>query len=168
MTDFLEAYKKLLESKKFKEWKAKNKDCFLSYGFLIIDSNKGEEIWKIGFYHPSNDNLTSFIVGKEILIEPESAVFKAPDMKVSELDIDKIKIDYYTAVKIANERQKEAYKHDNPTNILVILQHIEIGQVWNITYVTERMNTLNFKIDTSTGNIKYEKLSSIMDITRRG
>ncbi|MBW3022928.1 hypothetical protein KY308_02405, partial [Candidatus Woesearchaeota archaeon] len=56
----------------------------------------------------------------------------------------------------------EKYKTHIPIKRIAILQHLPIGQVWNITYVTQSFNTLNIKINAETKEIVSDKLVSIV------
>jgi len=159
---FKETLKKLENSKEFKEWKKDNPDVFLSYGFLIVRENQTDD-WKIGYYHKKDDKISSFIVGEKIDIEPESEVFKKEKTKVNELDLAKVKFDIDKAIEIAKKLQEEKYKNEKSQKSIIILQKLKIGQIWNITYITYNMNTLNIKIDTQTGKILEHKLSSLFE-----
>ncbi|MBD3248832.1 hypothetical protein GF336_02190 [Candidatus Woesearchaeota archaeon] len=158
--EFKEALELLKKSDVFKEWKDKNKECYLSFGFHMVE----DKSWKIGYYDPSDDKVTSFDVSKEkVTIEPEEEVFKKEKTKVENLDPEKVKIDFVAAVKIAKDLQEAKYEQDKPTKIFGIIQHLDIGQVWNITFVTQRFNTLNVKVDAAEGDVKEENLASLMD-----
>ncbi|MBW2965623.1 hypothetical protein KY342_00800 [Candidatus Woesearchaeota archaeon] len=162
---FKEALKILEESNEFKKWKKKNPSTYLSHGFLIIEST--DYNWKIGYYDKKKDKLTSFDVGKKITIEPEEDVFKKEKSKdVKKLDLDKVKLDLSEAVAISKQLQEEEYSTENPTKIIAILQKIDAGQVWNITYLTQNFNTLNFKIKTETGRVLEKKLTGLMEFKK--
>ena len=55
------------------------------------------------------------------------------------------------------------YKQETPFKIITILQKLDIGQVYNITYVTQSFKVLNFKIDSSNGKVLKKSLKSIME-----
>jgi len=158
---FKEALEELKISKEFKEWKKENPDVFLSYGFLML--GKQDDNWKIGYYHKKDNKITSFVVGDKIEIEPESEVFKRESTKVNEIDLKKLKFDVDKAVGIAKKLQEEKYANEKPQKIIIILQKLKIGQIWNITYLTYNMDTLNFKIETETGKVLEHKLSSLFE-----
>ena len=50
--------------------------------------------------------------------------------------------------------------------LFAILQNINGEQVYNITFVTQTFFTLNVRVDTSTGEIRQEKLTSLMDMAK--
>ncbi|MBI2652931.1 hypothetical protein HYX00_05695, partial [Candidatus Woesearchaeota archaeon] len=41
-----------------------------------------------------------------------------------------------------------------------------LGNIWNITYITEAFNTLNMKIDASNGKVLEHNLSSIFSFKK--
>ena len=126
-----------------------------------------EKDWQIG-YHNKNGTMTTFTIEKtEIRITPEQEVFKQPATKVKKLNCNNVKVDFDKALDIALVQQQKKYKKDSPLKRIVILQCLDMGNVWNMTYVTQCFNTLNFKILCSNGKIKEEKLTPLMDFTTK-
>jgi len=154
--------KRLRENKEFKEWKNQNKDSFLAHVFKLLD-DANQDDWQIGFYN-KDDTITSFIITpNDIKIAKTENIFKKPDAKVKPLDEKKIKIDITEALQTAEKIQTTEHKQETPMKIITILQKIDTGQIYNITYVTQSFKILNFKIDSSTGKLLSKKLESIMD-----
>lgn len=163
MLSFKEALGNLKSSDEFKNWKKGNPKAHLCYGFLILEDK--DDNWKIGYYHKQNDKMTSFIISdNKIAIEPGEEVFKKETAKVKPLNEEKVKIDLADAVAIANDLQKEEYATENPQKIIAILQNLDVGQVWNITFFTQSFNTLNFKIKCDTGRVLNKKLASLFEV----
>ena len=161
---FKDALKILEKSSEFKDWKKKNPDTYLSYAFYVIENI--DVNWKIGYYDVKKDKLTSFDVGSKIKIEPDEEVFKEKSKKVEKLDLDEVKLDLGDAISIAQQLQEEEFVSEKPTKIIAILQKIDTGQVWNITYLTQNFNTLNFKIKTETGRVLEKKLNPLMEFRK--
>lgn len=162
---FKDALKILEKSSEFKEWKKKNKETYLSYGFYVIENS--DVNWKIGYYDSKKDRLTSFDVGTQIKIEPDQEVFKKEkERKVKKLEMSKVKVDLGDAVCITQGLQEEEFTTEKPTKIIAILQNIKEHQVWNITYLTQNFNTLNFKIKTETGRVLEKKLTPLMQFQK--
>jgi len=155
---FTEALKFLENSDEFKNWKKQNPGVFLSSGFTILD----QDYWKISYYHKKTDKITSFVVSSIIEIEPESEIFKKETTKVNELNLEDLKLNLDKTLEIAKKFQQEKYKDEITNKTIIILQKLDIGQIWNITCLTLKLNTLNLKIDTKTGKILEHKLSSIL------
>lgn len=160
MKSFKEALEDLHKSQEFKGWKKNNQDCYLSYGFYVVEQN--DTNWKIGYYNKESDKITSFDVGKKITIDPEEEIFKKEDKSIAALNLDEVKLDLADAVALANSIQKEEFSTENPIKIIAILQSLEDRQVWNLTFLTQNFNTLNFKIKADTGNVIDKKLVSLM------
>lgn len=162
MKSLKEALVELTGSKVYKDWKKNNKECYLSYAFYVVD--KEDTNWKIGYYHSEEDKITSFDIGKKITIEPDEEVFKKEKNKVQAIKLDDVKLDLADAVSLANDVQKEEYVNENPIKIIAILQKLEGHQVWNLTFLTQNFNTLNFKIKADTGRILDKRLVSLMQL----
>lgn len=161
MMKFKQAFEKLQKSKEFIDWKKNHESSYVSYGFLMKDSKVKKE-WQIGYYNPSKDTITTFSISSKITTNPESQIFK-DKKKVNKLDVEKVKIDMDKALEKSKKLQKEKYPQHMPSKEIVILQNLDFGQVWNITYVTQTFKTLNIKVDSSSGQIlKYE----LMDLFR--
>lgn len=165
MKSFKNSLKELENSKEFKDWKKENPDTFLSYGFFMLNE-KEESSWKIGYYNKKKDRITSFVVANKIEIEPESEVFKEESTKVEKIDLKKLKVEIDKSLEIAKRMQEEKYQKEKPNKVIIILQSLKIGLIWNITYITYNMNTLNFKINAEKGNILEYKLTSLFDFRK--
>ena len=165
--DLKPALEKLEESQDFKKWKQKNKDTYVSYAFKIpqeMDSNE----WLVGFYDKKKDKITTFAMKNDgINMMPEEEIFKKEDAKVKKIELDKVKLTLDNAIAKADEFQQKNFPKDRSIKTIAILQNIdELGNIWNITYVTEAFNTLNMKIDASNGKIVKSKLSSVFSFRK--
>src|SRR3989338_534251 len=161
---FKQEVDKLAESKEFKDWTGKHKAFYLAYGFLSF-GEKSE--WQIGYYNKNTDKITSFTIGDSIVTNPEENGFKEEHHVVKELLLDKLKINLDQALSIAEKLQKEKYKNDPPLKKILIIQNLDIGQVWNITFVTATLKTLNVKVDSETGEVLEHKADSILDFAKQ-
>ena len=165
MQQFKEALKVLEKSKEFNAWKKKNPETYLSYGFFVVEDVDNR--WKIGYYHKKHDKVTSFNVGEKITIEPEEEVFRKEEkQKVERLDLNKVKFDLAEAVAIANDVQQEEFATEAPRKIIAILQKLPKGQVWNVTFLTQSFNTLNFKIKSDNGRVVEKKLQPLFQFEK--
>ena len=154
--------KRLEQNKEFKEWKKKNKYSFLAHVFKMLDDANIDD-WQIGYYN-KDDTITTFIITpSDIKIAETENIFKKPEAKIKKLDKEKIKIDITEALQTAEKIQVTEYKAETPFKIITILQTLDIGQVYNITYVTQSFKILNLKIDSSNGKVLKKSLNSIMD-----
>ncbi|MBI2129930.1 hypothetical protein HYU07_06900 [Candidatus Woesearchaeota archaeon] len=89
-------------------------------------------------------------------------MFKEPGATVKELDLSKVTVWIDKALETANDLQERKYPRETPEKAIIILQNIEEGILWNITYVTRAFNTLNIKVDAITGKIISDKLTNLM------
>ena len=111
--------------------------------------------------------MTSFFIDEKIKISPETEVFKRDGHIVKELDAEKVRFDYSEAMSYADKFRKENYRNEEPMYIIVILQNLNIGQVWNITFVTKNFNALNMKISPENGKILDNSLTPLMEFGKR-
>ena len=166
--DLKSALKGLESSAGFKKWHAKNKHTYFSYAFKIPQEMHQDE-WQFGFYNSDNDKITTFVIlNNNINIRPEEEVFKREETKISAVELGKVNTSFDDAIKKANEFQSKSFPKDRSVKTIVILQNIEeLGNIWNITYVTEAFNTLNMKIDASNGKILEHNLTSIFSFRQK-
>ena len=154
--------KTLEASKEFKDYRKENPDAFLAHVFYMPDA-LNKNVFQIGYYNPKKDRITTFFVeGKEITKNPEAEVFKEQEAVINPLDMKKVKLEVNEAFEIAEKIQKDKYNADSAVKKIAILQHLPLGQVWNITFVTSTFKTLNIKIDSETKKVVSDKLVSLI------
>ena len=160
------ALRKLEESKDFRNWHKKNKGTYFSYAFNIPQEMPDE--WQLGFYNKKKDKITTFVLNNRgVSIKPEEEVFKKEETKVNEISLEGVKITFEEALGKASEFQSKNYPKDKGMKTIVILQNMDgFGTIWNITYITELFNTLNMKIDASTGKVVEHNISSIFSFRK--
>lgn len=160
-----EKLSKLEKNKLFLEWKKENNDSYLAHIFRMVDK-ANENIWQFGYYN-NDDSITTFIMENDSVKEiPEQEIFKKDKRKLAKLDINKIGISFDEAVEKAKKLQQEKYKQHPIMNIIAILQTIEDGQIFNVTFVTQTFGTLNIHISSETGEIKSDKFVSMMEVAK--
>ncbi len=159
---------KLEKSSNFKRWKDKNKGTYFSYMFKI-PQEMGPNDWQIGFYDTKKDKITTFVIlGNDISIRPEEEIFKKEEARVNEIELKKVNLNLESAVSRADEFQQKNFPKDRSVKTIVILQNLpDIGTIWNITYITEKFNTLNMKIDASNGRIVGHHHESIFSFKQK-
>src|SRR3989344_648586 len=153
---------KLESNPEFKTWKKENYASSLVHIFRMFDeANKGE--FQIGFFN-KDETITSFIVGDSITLVPPEEIFKKPDEIIQKLSIEEVSLEFEGALIIAKNLQKSKYPAEVALKEMVILQHLSIGQVYNITFITKSFKTLNIKIDSASGKIISHNLISLADL----
>lgn len=147
MIDFKEALKKLEENEIFK-----NEQGILSHAFIMPPSDE----WQLGFYNKKIDKVITYFVKENIEKSPPTEIMK--ENPINEIKLTKIKTSFKEALELA---EKETDSEINKK--IVILQNIDIGQVWNITFLTKDFKVINFKINTEDNKIIKKTSNSILD-----
>jgi len=161
MLSIKEAVKELEANDRFQTWKD---ECPKSYLCHCMQMLNDDGAWYIGYYNKEDDKITTFAISKLALSkESTEEVFKEPGKTVEELDIDKVTVEYNDAVETAKAVSKSNYPTDLPSKNIVIVQTISGKQVYNITFVTLSMSTVNIKIDAATKEIVSHKKTSLME-----
>ncbi|MBN1544986.1 hypothetical protein JW898_06015 [Candidatus Woesearchaeota archaeon] len=164
----LDVLKRFKQTTLFKEWHRKNKEAKLVHVFIMLDP--GQEVkYDIGFYDYSKKLMTSFTVDEalnDIQSREDKEVFKKPGDKINPLDESRLRICFNEACAKCRQLQNDKYRQHTPIKEVVILQNLDCGQVWNITYITKTFQTLNMKVDAETGDIVEEKLHQIFSFDK--
>lgn len=150
--------------KEFRAWRAKDKDSFLVHLFMVVDKEHIQ--WHVG-YCDKKDRITTFDIEDKIKIHPREQAFKKPGSVIKKLDLNLVKIDIAELLERMHRIQQEKYPSELPVRKIIILQHIDEGQVYNMTYVTAGLKTLNIKFDAATGEIKDEQLQKLFTIDQK-
>ena len=165
MVTIKESLETLSTDGSFKDWKKENSDSYLCHCLHMLTD---EDAWHIGYYN-KNDTITTFIVESTgVIIQEPEKIFKKPGDKIQPLIESDISITSSQALDTARELAKKEYSKESISKDIVILQTLpEVGQVYNITFVTVAMNTINIKIDSKTGELKSHKIASLMDLAQQ-
>jgi hypothetical protein len=157
---FKEALLALQANAAFKAWSAANPNNYLAHGFLMQGTQFANE-WQIGFYNKSEDRIIVFTVGEDIRMNPPSELFKK-DSGVLELVLADIWHDANDALAAAEEYRQEHYREHTPQQTILLVQRLKIGQLWNITFVTDTFSVCNIKLDTKDLTVKSASCESLM------
>lgn len=160
------ALKMLEGSSDFRRWQKKNRHNFFSYAFNIPQEMNNQ--WQLGYYDKKKDKITTFVVDKDsISIRPDDEVFKKEEAKIGRIDLGNVRLTFDSALEKADEFQARNFPGNNSIKTIAILQNMpEFGNIWNITYITGSFNTLNMKIDASTGRILEHNFASILSFRK--
>jgi hypothetical protein len=160
-----EKLSELEKSDEFASWKKDNKNSYLAHVFRMFDE-ENKNIWQFGYYN-KDDTITTFMSESgSVKKTPEQNIFKKDKAKVPKLDVKSISVDFLDAMKIADSVYSEKYSKHPLLKSFAILQKIGEECVFNVTYVTQTFNTLNIHIGAADGQIKKEKLASLMDMVK--
>ena len=158
----LEAIEKLEKSKEFNDWKKDNKKSYLAHSFRMLDE-ANKNLWQIGYFNPETNLISVFVVNGEITKNPDAEVFKEEKKLVNSLDKSKVKIFEDKALENANKILEEKYKGNNVFKTFMILQNLDKhGQIWNITFITDKFQSVNIKIDAENGECESHKVVDLI------
>ena len=161
--DLHETLAKLTRHTLFKEWHAKNPQYYLAHAFVMLDEpNKGT--WQIGFYNKEKERMITFFVSDAVQQSEEQEVLKEK-AGIDELKPEKVKVSVDDALKTAQKCMEENYKAENPMKQFFIIQHIEGHTMFNITFFTQSLKTINIKINAVDGNILKHSIQSLTAFT---
>ncbi len=146
----------------FKEWHAKNPNYFLAHAFVMLDEpNKG--IWQIGFYNLEKERMVTFIASEtEVQRTEEQEVLKG-EAAIQPLKTEEVKLSVEEALKISKQCYDENYKKEPSIKQFFIIQHAEGHNLFNITYFTQSLKTINIKIDAGSGKIIKHSAQSLAE-----
>ena len=153
---------KLEASDEYVRWKKHNKETYLTHALNIMDGQSFGD-WQLGYFNKKSNKITVFELGDRISISPESEVFKKEETAVKPLDKKKIKVDLKKVLDTANTLVQKKYPQILAQKIVIILQNLELGQVWNLTYISKSFEVLNIKISSEKGNVLSHDLKPLFE-----
>lgn len=161
-----EAVELLEQSDVYKTWRKGHPKAFLVHAFCLRKDGLQSE-WQLGYYVFTKDTMFTFFIQDPIKVSPESEVFKHPEAKVLRLDPYLVEAQLDQVLEKCGKLIESEYKGQIPDQTIVILQHLEgLGQVWNITFVTKQLHTLNIKVDAKSAEVKEHKLTNIFSFVQ--
>jgi len=112
--------------------------------------------------------MTSFFISNDktsnkITQSPETEIMKHEETKILELSMDEVDVDFEEALQIAENLQHEEYTGELPMKKVMLLQHLQEGIVWNLSYLTMKFTVLNIRIDATNRKIISHSKSAMMD-----
>ena len=158
-----EAMERLQDDTGFTSWKSSNPDSYLCHCLCMLGD---EDAWHIGYSNKDQSMMTFVITRDDITQESSEEVFKKPETEIKPLDFSNVDLTASQAVALAKEFQKKEYPQEVLSKYLIVLQHLDVGQVYNLTFVTLAMSTLNIKVDCKTGDILSHKRTTLMDFKK--
>lgn len=162
--EILNLLQNLEESTIFQEWRESNPDDYLVNLFKFVQDGS-DSFWQIGYYNKKTDMITTFNIEETITINPPSEVFKK-EGAIDRLKVELVNIDSDEALRIAKEFQESNHPYDPLMKTIVLIQNKDDNQVYNITFITQTLKTLNIKVSCVDGKIIDSKMTSLMDFKR--
>ena len=163
--DIKKAVSRLEKSPVFRNWKSSNKQAFLSSAFIMLENSDNPE-WMIDYYNSKKDKITSFLVSKTIKKNPDSEIFKS-GQDIKGVNLNEVKMEFNKVLELGSDFCRKNFPNETTKKTIAVLQNLELGQVWNVTYITLAYKTINLKISSSTGDILKHGLISLYDFIPR-
>ncbi len=161
---FQEIITRVESSQEWKTWHAAHAGGFLAHGFMLLDA-PNKDLWQIGYFCPTTDRMTTFMVEPQnITVGPEAEVMK-DESGVLPLNLNEVQIDELTAMNHANKARAVTFPGEHVLKVFFILQTLRLGTVYNITFVTQSLRTLNFKIASTTGTVLAQSGESLVQMS---
>ncbi len=160
-----EMLERIQKDKDFKSWKKKHPEGYLSHFFCPISKDcQLKSDWEIGFYNPTSEKMTVFSCGEKVAVkENEDEVFKKPEQRVEELDINSVKIPFAKAVDVFAMQVEELFPKAGRGDGFVVLQNLEQKSLWNFTFITQALKFINIKINAATGEVDSHLSMDLID-----
>jgi len=124
------------------------KKGFLAHAFVMLEA--GHEDWQLGYFDEKTDRMLGYALGEHVAALPPAEVLKKGP-SILPLDASKVAIAPEEALAIARKRCK---RHALKT--FFIIQHLAEGQVYNVTFVTHDLRTVNLHISCVDGKVFHE------------
>ncbi|MBI5392421.1 hypothetical protein HZA96_01005 [Candidatus Woesearchaeota archaeon] len=145
------------QTQPFKDFKQQFPKAYLVHIFSMT-----KQPLQLGYYDENAELITTFDVNNGVQKE-QSAPFREPNKQaIKPLEITQVSFSLEEAEEIAATIQKEKYLREMIRESIIILQHLDIGQIFNITFITHSFKTLNIKIDASTRQVISHDLTNLV------
>src|SRR3989338_2285308 len=133
MSQLGEMLKRVEQSKEYLSWEKKHPRGYLSHFFCPITHDcELKSDWEIGFYDLDSEKMTVFVCGEKVaLTNNEDDVFKKPEQRVEELNIDSVKTDFAKATEVFAGQVEELFPKSGRGDGFVILQNLDQKALWN-------------------------------------
>ena len=152
-----ELYSKIIGHPDFKE------EGYLAHFFgNLRDDFKLEGSWQVGFYSSDEDLVVTYQINGKDLVVDKGRPFRKEYKQIEKLDLDLVTFTFDEMVKKVKGLQRERYHGQEPMKVIVLLQALNGRARWNVTLITPTFNTLNIKIDATSGEVISHELSSLL------
>jgi len=153
-----EIMEQLAKTDEFNGWKAQNEKDILAHVFCEKDNSQ------VGYYNHEKQTMTTFILTDPVQVIPDQEVLRG-DSDIASLDVDTITITAEQAKEIAQKTLEEEYGKPDTMKELIILQNLEGKNMYNITYFTRSLRTVNVKVSAEDGVVVHHSKASLVSRT---
>ena len=162
--DFQDLIKDLENTQEYKDFIDSHSNAYLAHIFVMLD-DANKDTPQVGYYDPDLDRVTTFIIEpSKIMVAPDQEIAKRPGQTVEPLDISKVEKRVDEIMIEADKIQQEHYKSFPIIKKFFIIQDLE-GQIYNVTYFTQQLNTINVKLNMDL-SLKDHSIQSLGDFTK--
>jgi len=148
----------------FKEWHSSNPNYFLAHAFVMLDE-ENKDTWQIGFYNAEKERMVTFIVSPNNVQKTEDQEILSSGTPIQRLLPEKVMLTVDDALQKAKACYDEHYKAEITVKQFFIIQTGKSCTMFNITYFTRAMKTINIKIDASTGQVFKHSSQTLAEFT---
>ena len=161
--EFPQIVSDLVKHQTFLDWSKKHPHHFLAHIFVTIVQDAAQD-YQVGYYDLDSGQITSFAVsGSDVNELPPSEVLKDPDNPIKALDVEGIEFSTEDVLAKAHQVREEEYDDLGVVKVFLIIQHLgDLGNVFNVTFITPDLKTLNIKLSTSSGEVISHSLASLI------
>lgn len=161
MMNIKQAVKDIENNSEFKSWRLQNSKLILAHIFAILDEENKDTV-QFGYYDEAKEKITTIIWDKEkISIVPEQEILKSGD-KITELNPEEIKISVEEALEIV-EKERAKKMPEPILKKFFIIQNSEHGTIYNITFFSQALRTLNMKILAENGKVAHSDVKKLIE-----
>jgi len=160
--DLHETLAKLTRHPLFIEWHEKNKEYFLAHAFVMLDE-ANKNTWQIGFYNAEKEKMVTFILSDKVVQHTEEQEVLRSEADIQPLKPEEVTHSVEDALNTTKKCLEENYRGEKPIKEFFIIQHAEGHAMFNITYFTQSLKTINIKIYAKTGKIFKHSVQSLAE-----
>lgn len=160
-------HERLLGSKEFKGFHQGHPDAYLAHAFIMSDNDQWSE-WQFGYYLKDKDEVVSFIMEDRISATSPQEIFKKDKRSLGMLELEKVNHSLDEATEKGKALVKEKYPGEVLSKIIVIIQVVEQGQVFNLTFISMSFNIINVRLSTTDLELKHLEKRSLMELGKTG
>jgi len=162
--ELAEASQQLESSSLFKDWRKSHKNDFLAHAFVLFDEANAD-IWQLGFFNAKKKLMTTFLLEKnDIKMIPDQEILKS-GAEIVPLKVDEVKVVSLPAVHMAQQLLKKEYANPVVLKMFFIVQQANDGPVYNVTFFTRALKTINIKIAATDGKILEHSESALANFS---
>jgi hypothetical protein len=145
----------LEQKEEFQAWKTQHPADILAHVFFEAGNNQ------VGYYNAAAGTMTTFVLGATFQIIPDQEILRG-DGDLEALDPSQVSIDVEPATETAQSTMKEHYGEQQLLKTLIILQHMAGKTLYNITFFTRSLKTVNVKVDAASGEVINHTQASLV------